>query len=116
MEGIQWLVLAIAPFEHNAPLVALSPLAWSKAISGPSHGFKSLIFQYALNLILGFMIGYYDKAGGANYTVHICWTGANWNLNELIVIGIVYQMRMMVNLGLDKGFCNIARSYNTLVS
>lgn len=67
MEGIQWLVLAVAPSEHNAPLVAPSPLALSKAISGPTRGFKSPIFQCALNLILVFLIGYYDKVGVANY-------------------------------------------------
>lgn len=63
MEGIQWLVLALAPFKHNAPLVAPSPLALSKAISDPSRGYKSSIFQCALNRILGFIIGYYDKVG-----------------------------------------------------
>jgi len=66
MEGIQCLVLAVAPSEHNAPLVDPSPLALSKAISGPTRGFKSPIFQCALNLILSFLIGYYDKVAVAN--------------------------------------------------
>lgn len=116
MEGIQWLVLALAPSEHNAPLVALSPLPWSKAISGPSRGFKSSIFQCTLNLILGFMIGYYDKVGIANdlHFIYVAqWlSGTEWaHCYRKSISDEEQSTAMMVNLGLDKRFCNSACSY-----
>lgn len=116
MEGIQWLVLAVAPSKHNAPLVAQSPLTWSKAISGPSQGFKSSIFQCALNLSLGFMIGYYDKVSVENYLqiVYVAqWLiGTEWaHCYRKSVSDEEQRSAMMDNLGLDKRFCNSACSY-----